>query len=41
MWMNDLIFFGKDITSINDLKVQLNADYEMKDLGELKYFLSI
>src|SRR5204863_169388 len=37
----DLIIFGKDMASINDLKAQLNEEYEMKDLGELKYFLGI
>src|SRR5579859_4934380 len=41
MWVDDLIIFGKDMASINDLKVQLNEEYEMKDLGELKYFLGI
>jgi len=41
MWVDDLIIFGKDIASINSFKVQLNEEYEMKDLGELKYFLSI
>jgi len=41
MWVDDLIIFGKDIASILDLKAQLNAEYEMKDLGELKYFLGI
>ena len=41
MWMDDLIIFGKDMASINDLKAQLNEEYEMKDLGELKYFLDI
>ena len=41
MWVDDLIIFGKDMTSINDLKAQLNEEYEMKDLGELKYFLGI
>ena len=41
MWMDDLIIFGKDMASINDLKTQLNEEYEMKDLGELRYFLDI
>jgi len=41
MWVDDLIIFGKDMASINDLKVRLNEEYEMKDLGELKYFLGI
>ena len=41
MWVADLIIFGKDMASINSLKAQLNEEYEMKDLRELKYFLSI
>src|SRR5579859_1496065 len=41
MWVDDLIIFSKDMASINDLKVQLNKEYEMKDLRELKYFLGI
>ena len=41
MWVDDLIIFGKDMANINDLKAQLNKEYEMKDLGELNYFLGI
>jgi len=41
MWVDDLIIFGKDMANINDLKAQLNEEYEMKDLGELNYFLGI
>ena len=41
IWVDDLTIFGKDMASINELKVQLNEEYEMKDLGELKYFLGI
>jgi len=41
MWVDDLIIFGKDMASIQDLKMVLNKEYEMKDLGELKYFLGI
>jgi hypothetical protein len=41
MWVDDLIIFGKDVASIKDIKAQLNEEYEMKDLGELKYFLGI
>ena len=41
MWVDDLIIFGKDMASINNLKAQLNEEYEMKDLGELRYFLGI
>ena len=41
IWVDDLIIFGKDMGSINALKAQLNEEYDMKNLGELKYFLSI
>src|SRR5579859_5279262 len=41
MWVDDLIIFGKNMLSIQDLKAALNKEYEMKDLGELKYFLGI
>ena len=41
MWVNDLIIFEKNMLSIQDLKAALNKKYEMKDLGELKYFLGI
>ena len=41
MWVDDLMIFGKDIADIEDLKERLSEEYEMKDLGELKYFLGI
>src|SRR5579859_6948889 len=41
MWVDDFIIFGKNMASINSLKAQLNKEYEMKDLGELKHFLGI
>ena len=41
MWVDDLIIFGKDLNSVNDLKAQLSEEYEMKYMGELKYFLGI
>jgi hypothetical protein len=41
MWVDDLIIFGKDLNSVNDLKAQLSEEYETKDLGKLKYFLGI
>src|SRR5439155_5173785 len=31
----------KDMVGINSLKEALKEEYEMKDLGELKYFLGI
>src|SRR2546423_8607297 len=41
MWVDNLIIFGKNMANINTLKEQLNEEYEMKDLRELKYFLGI
>jgi len=41
MWVDDLIIFGRDMTHINVLKSALKAEYEMKDIGELTYFLGI
>ena len=41
MWVDDLIIFGKDMPAINKLKQQLQNEFEMKDLGDLKYFLGI
>ena len=39
--MNDLIIAGKEIKDIDKLKRQLKKEFEMKDLGELKYFLGM
>jgi Reverse transcriptase (RNA-dependent DNA polymerase) len=41
MWVDDLVIFGKNLGDIEDLKTKLKAEYEMKDLGELKYFLGV
>jgi hypothetical protein len=41
MWVDDLLIFRKDINSIDNLKQQLRQEFEMKDLGELKYFLGM
>jgi len=41
MWVNDLIIFGRDMKDINMLKAALKEEYEMKDIGELTYFLGI
>ena len=41
MWVNDLIIFAKDKVTINDVKSKLNESFDMKDLGELEYFLGI
>ena len=41
IWVDDLIIFGRDMVDINNVKEALKKEYEMKDLGELKYFLGI
>ena len=41
MWVNDLMIFAKDKVTINDVKSKLNESFNMKDLGELEYFLGI
>ena len=41
IWVDDLIIAGKDMKDINELKAQLKEEFEMKDLGELKYFLGM
>src|SRR5208282_2495206 len=37
----DLIIFGKDSVGVDLLKLQLKMKFEMKDMGELQYFLGI
>ena len=41
MWVDDLMIFAKDKVTISDVKMKLNESFEMKDLGELEYFLGI
>ena len=41
MWVDDLIIFGKDSVGVDFLKLQLRMKFEMKDMGELQYFLRI
>src|SRR5579859_8128408 len=41
IWVDDLMIFGKDMVRINKLKAELGKEFEMKDIGELKYFLGI
>jgi Reverse transcriptase (RNA-dependent DNA polymerase)/gag-polypeptide of LTR copia-type/Integrase core domain len=41
VWVDDLIILGKDLNSIDKVKEGLRAEFEMKDLGELQYFLGI
>jgi len=41
MWVDDLIIFGKDPVGVDLLKLQLRMKFELKDMGELQYFLGI
>jgi hypothetical protein len=41
IWVDDLIVIGNDIALINKTKSDLKKEFEMKDLGELQYFLGI
>ncbi len=41
MYVNDLIIIGDSDVDIFDLKKLLKQKFEMKDLGELRYFLGI
>ena len=41
IWVDDLIIAGKNVEDIKELKRELNKEFEMKDMGELKYFLGI
>jgi hypothetical protein len=33
MWVDDLVIFGKNLSDVENLKTQLKAEYEMKDLA--------
>ena len=41
IYVDDLIVTGDNVNAIVMLKKQLNRDFDMKDLGELRYFLGI
>ena len=41
IWVDDLIIAGKNTEDIDEVKRQLKEAFEMKDLGELKYFLGM
>lgn len=39
MYVDDIILTGDDVEELNQLKKVLATEFEMKDLGKLKYFL--
>jgi hypothetical protein len=41
LYVDDLVITGADLEEINRIKRQLAASFEMKDLGDLHYFLGI
>ena len=41
IYVDDLIIIGSNKDEIADVKKVLGAEFDMKDLGELKYFLGI
>ncbi|OMO93743.1 Reverse transcriptase, RNA-dependent DNA polymerase [Corchorus capsularis] len=41
VYVDDMVLKGNDIEEMNSLQEQLSKEFEMKDLGFLKYFLGI
>ena len=41
LYVDDLLIFGKDTGNIEKVKGLLSGEFEMKDMGELKYCLGI
>lgn len=41
VYVDDIIVTGDDVEEIKMLKLQLSKEFEIKDLGRLKYFLGI
>jgi Reverse transcriptase (RNA-dependent DNA polymerase) len=41
IYVDDLVITGSDLNGIENLKKHLRKEFDIKDLGYLKYFLSI
>ena len=41
IYVDDLIVTSNDVTMIKNVKLMVSKEFDMKDLGELCYFLGI
>ncbi|XP_020525772.1 uncharacterized protein LOC110007664 [Amborella trichopoda] len=41
LYVDDILISGNDLTSIKDVKLRLQEEFQMKDLREVSYFLGL